>query len=170
MSHKIVSKLKVQSSSRLLIFLLYTAIFFSSASPSNAFSPFDLLTGKSDESDKKDDLGEILDSDMFSPSNIEGDITYSAQIVILDKRLGKPSAPITLEAGKEFQYGELFLTLQRCWQEQSLSWDKDSRALIKTRTATSDDATSLWLSSKFPGLTNIHNQRFEIMLQKCLAS
>lgn len=158
-----------------LIFKVALASMLSTALNVNegyALSPFDLLLGDDKEKEENHkDLGDVLESDMFLLPTNEGESFATAQLVVLDKRLGKPSSPITLIVGKEVQYEGMNLTLQRCWQEKEEKWDKDSRALIKiTDSEGLNNDSSLWVSSKFPGLSTLQNERFELLLQKCLAT
>lgn len=147
-----------------LPFLFLLAFFYTKSALS--FSPFELLK-PDDEKKDEENISDILESDMFTEFDSEGDIQNAASIIILDKRSGKPSSPIQINAGKAFTYHNITLTLGKCWQEKEMKWDRDSRALISfsyNQTA----AASIWVSSKFPGLSSINDPRFEILLQKCI--
>lgn len=130
-----------------------------------AFSPFDLLRGD-DEEEKKDELSEILDSEFLFASELNGEFKKSASVIILDKRTGKPSPRIILEKGRLIDHGGLLITLENCWQEKEDKLYKDTRALISV-SHNRDVNVSLWISSKFPGLSSVNHPRFEILLQSC---
>lgn len=133
-----------------------------------AFSPFDLLRGDEEEEtkEKKEDLSEILDSEFLFPSESNGQFKKSASVIILDKRTGKPSPIILLEKGKSIDHGGMLITLESCWQEEEDKLYKDARALISV-SHNRDVNLSLWISSKFPGLSSVNHPRFEVLLQSC---
>lgn len=154
-------------------FIAVVAIFIGlvSASKAHSMSPFDLLGLSKKDYHNVDELKEVLDSELFVAPTKEGVFFSSAQIIILDKRLGKPSAPIKIAVGESISYGNLNLTLQRCWQETDDKWSKDAYSNITVKSPLlKEGETNLWISSKFPGISNLHHERFEILMQKCLAT
>jgi hypothetical protein len=149
------------------IFRLFLAVsFVVFLNPSViAFSPFDLLGDGNDQ--ESDELSGVLGSEFLFSSELDGEFKRSASIIILDKRTGKPSPIISIEKGKAIEHGGMLINLENCWQEKEDKLYRDARALISV-SHDRDRNISLWISSKFPGLSSIGHSRYDIILQHCI--
>jgi hypothetical protein len=117
----------------------------------------------------KGDLDSILQEDMFEPPQEEGEFTTAAEIIILDKRLGKPSKPKIIERGKDIEHDTLKISLESCWRSKQEKWGLDSRALLKIniKGRAGNTGQSSWFFSKLPSLSRFEHERYDILLQKC---
>lgn len=113
-------------------------------------------------------LNEVLEADFLAPPTHSGIWKNTAQLSFLDKRLGKVSETIDLPLGESYEYKNLKIILEKCWQNTEEGGENDNRALISTHNLNPGGGTDeIWLSSKFPGLSNLEHPRLEIILVKC---
>ncbi len=158
--------MKFVKSWKLILVILLLSLF--KLPNCHAFSPFDLLMQK--PAADEDELNGFLSGEAYMSDVDQGETYVFAEIIVVDKVLGKSSPIIKLDSNKNIYYRGMKLKLFKCWQSSVKEWEPDARAAIfVSLPADSSEASKVWLSSKFPGLDNFQNATFEILLQKCFA-